>query len=192
MLDQRLMVLGLAVSAVCLAGCEQRGTLTGSEAGGWPMPSAAVKPGPSRAVCPLGAGFWCQNQDGRNPNLTAEEFKEFAEAAATLLSDVEALDTAEKIAAAVCNIGDQLLRQLAALALNLAAETLARETALVNEPGFANVGAPFDAAVEVANDPSATRDERNEIKDVLDRINNGQNIEGCDSEPDDGEDGGRD
>jgi hypothetical protein len=139
--------------------------------------------------CPRGPGFWCQNQDGNNPNLTAEEFRQFAAEAATLLSSVPALDSADEIARAVCDTGDQLLRQLATLALNLAADTITRDTALAGEP-FATVGAAFDRAVELARDPAAGRDERNRVKDVLDRINNNQNHEACedggdDDDPDD-------
>jgi hypothetical protein len=139
--------------------------------------------------CPRGAGFWCRNQDGKNPNLTAEEFQKFAAAAAERLSSVPALDTSEEIAAAVCNTSDQLLRQLAALALNLAAGTITRETPLIDEP-YPNVGAAFDAAVQVAVE-GGSRDERNQIKDVIERINENRNHEACDdAEPDDGEDDG--
>lgn len=52
--------------------------------------------------CPRGAGFWCQNQGG-NPNLSAEEFQEFAADATELLSAVPALDTPQDVATAVCN-----------------------------------------------------------------------------------------
>ena len=116
--------------------------------------------------CPRGAGFWCQNQGGKNPNLSAEEFQRFARDAADLLKDVPALDTPQKIAAAVCNTGDQLVRQLATLALNLAAGTLTRETALTGEP-YATVGAAFDAAASEVRNPSLGREERNALKDVL-------------------------
>jgi hypothetical protein len=139
--------------------------------------------------CPRGAGFWCQNQGGKNPNLSAEEFQQFAEEAAGYFAgELEALDTPAEIAAAVCNTGDQLLRQLATLALNLAASTLTRETPLTGEP-YPNVGAAFDAAVAAAADPNTGRDERNQIKDVLERINESENVAtDCDTLPDD--DGG--
>jgi hypothetical protein len=131
--------------------------------------------------CPRGAGFWCQNQDGSNPNMTAAEFDAFASGAAALLGSVDALNSRDEIARAVCNTGDQLLRQLASLALNLAAETLSRETALEGEP-YPNVGAAFDAAVQAANGGG----DRERIKDVLDRINNNQNHEACENgTPDD-------
>jgi hypothetical protein len=141
--------------------------------------------------CPRGAGFWCQNQGGKNPNLSAEEFQKFAQGAADLLKDVPALDTPEKVAAAVCNTGDQLLRQLATLALNLAAKTLTRETALVGEP-YANVGAAFDAAVNEAKSPSLSREERNALKDVLERINESANTGICEDTEDDDDAGGDD
>lgn len=126
--------------------------------------------------CPRGAGFWCQNQDGNNPNMTAAEFEAFATAAAALLSTVEALNSRDEIARAVCNTRDQLLRQLASLALNLASGTLSRETALVGEP-FPTVGAAFDAAVQAATGGG----DREATKDVLDRINNNQNHEACEN-----------
>jgi hypothetical protein len=140
--------------------------------------------------CPRGAGFWCQNQGGKNPNLSAEEFQKFAEVAAGYFAGkLEALDTPAEIAAAVCNTGDQLLRQLATLALNLAAGTLTRETPLTGEP-YSTVGAAFDAAVAAAADPSTSRDERNQIKDVLERINESENVAtDCDTLPDDDDDG---
>lgn len=132
--------------------------------------------------CPRGAGFWCQNQGGKNPNLSAEEFQEFSTEAAALLKDVPALDTSAKVAAAVCNTSDQLLRQLATLALNLAADALERDTKLNGEP-YPDVGAAFDAGVAEAKSPSA---QRNQIKDVLERINENDNTGVCpDGEEDD-------
>jgi hypothetical protein len=145
--------------------------------------------------CPRGAGFWCQNQGGRNPNLSAEEFQEFAEEAARLLNEggrtVSALDTPQEIAAAVCNTGDQLLRQLATLALNLAAETLTLDTPLVGEP-FPTVGAALDAAASEVQSPALGRTERNALKDLLERINENQNTSVCldGEDDDDGDDDG--
>jgi hypothetical protein len=142
--------------------------------------------------CPRGAGFWCQNQGGKNPNLSAEEFQKFAEEAAGYFGELGALDTPGEIAGAVCNSGDQLLRQLATLALNLAAKTLERSTGLTGEP-YSTVGAAFDAAVAAAANPGTSRDERNRIKDVLERINESQNTATtCDTLPDDDEDDGDD
>jgi hypothetical protein len=142
--------------------------------------------------CPRGAGFWCQNQGGQNPNLGAEDFEAFAAEAAVLLAGVPELDTPEEVAAAVCDVGDQLLRQLATLALNLAAETLTPDTPLLDEP-FATVGEAFDAGIEAALDAGASRGERNEVKDVLERINESRNTDVCpDSIPDDTDDGNDD
>jgi hypothetical protein len=140
--------------------------------------------------CPRGAGFWCQNQGGKNPNLSAEEFQKFAtEAAGYFSGKLDSLDTPGEIAGAVCNTGDQLLRQLATLALNLAAKTLDRNTGLTGEP-YQNVGAAFDAAVAAASNPGTSREERNRIKDVLERINESQNTATtCDTLPDDDDDG---
>jgi hypothetical protein len=101
--------------------------------------------------CPRGAGFWCQNQGGKNPNLSAEEFQKFAQEAATLLEEVPTLDTSAEVAAAVCNTGDQLLRQLATLALNLAADTLDEGTKVTGEP-YPTVGAAFQAGMDEDDD----------------------------------------
>lgn len=132
--------------------------------------------------CPRGAGFWCENQRGSNPNLSADEFQEFAADAAAMLSSVPTLNTPEKVAAAVCNTGDQLQRQLATLALNLAAETLETGTAL-DEEAYATVGEAFDAAVALA---AGGAGDRNRIKDVLERINENRNTDtDCNRLPDD-------
>jgi hypothetical protein len=140
--------------------------------------------------CPRGAGFWCQNQGGQNPNLSAEEFREFSTEAASLLAAVPALDSAEDVALAVCQTGDQLLRQLATLGLNLASSTISRGEALVNEPGYSSVGAAFDAAVALADGSASSQQERNQVKDVLERINENQNTAVCENnEEDDDSDG---
>jgi hypothetical protein len=138
--------------------------------------------------CPRGPGFWCQNKDGKNPNLSKDEFDEFAEDAATLLKDVPALDTAEEIAAAVCNTGNQFARHLASLALNLAADTVETSTALQNEP-YGTVGAAFNAAVaHLSGSSRLSGSDAERLKDVMDRINNAQNIEGCNQLPEDDDD----
>lgn len=131
--------------------------------------------------CPRGAGFWCENQRGNNPNLSAEEFEEFAADAAALLSSVPTLNTPEEIASAVCNTGDQLQRQLATLALNLAAETLETGTPLVDEP-YGTVGEALNAGIAIATGGG----DRNRIKDVLERVNENRNTETeCNRLPDD-------
>lgn len=132
--------------------------------------------------CPRGAGFWCQNQGGKNPNLSEQEFQEFSAEAATLLASVDALNTKEEVAAAVCNTGNQLLRHLATLALNLASGAVSRDDALTGE-SFATVGAAFDRAVQLAQGGSSN--ESNQVKDVLERINEGESLAGCDDDPDD-------
>lgn len=81
----------------------------------------------------------------------------------------------------MCNTGDQLLRQLATLALNLAADTLDRSAKLNGEP-YPDVGAAFDAGVAEAKSPSA---QRNQIKDVLERINESQTTDVCPDGEDD-------
>jgi hypothetical protein len=129
--------------------------------------------------CPRGPGFWCQNQGGNNPNLSQEEFQRFATDAAALLASVESLNSAEEVAAAVCNTGDQLRRHLATLALNLASGAVSRDAALAGG-SFATVGAAFDRAVQLAQQ-GARGGEANEVKDVLDAINNGQALAACDT-----------
>jgi hypothetical protein len=137
--------------------------------------------------CPRGPGFWCQNRGGKNPNLSASEFDEFAEKAAAMLKDVPALDTADEVAAAVCNTGNQFARHLASLALNLAAKTVKLDTSLEGEQApYLTVGDAFNAAVAHltgANQLSSAQQEM--LKDVMDRINNAQNVGGCDQLPED-------
>jgi hypothetical protein len=134
--------------------------------------------------CPRGAGFWCQNQNGGNPNLSAEQFDQFASEAAGMLASVPGLNTPEGIASAVCNTGDQLKRQLATLALNLAADTIEPETALVHEP-YDTVGDAFYAGIAVANGGGGNR---NKIKDILERINESRNTDTPCNEHNDGDD----
>lgn len=119
-------------------------------------------------------GFFCRNKDktGKNPNLPPGEFDLLAIDAAVLLTQLQL--TPLDIDAAVCNNRDQLLRHLATLALNLAANLIDESSPLDGEP-FPSAGEAFDAAIQIASDPSATKEERNAIKDVLDRINNNVN-----------------
>jgi hypothetical protein len=139
--------------------------------------------------CPRGPGFWCQNKSGQNPNLSRAEFDAFALAAAALLANVPALDTADEIAAAVCDTGNQFLRQLAALALNLASNTVQTGTTLTGEqPPYATVGDAFDAAAaHLAGEARLGGSAAEALKDVMDRINNAQNVSGCDQLPEDDE-----
>jgi hypothetical protein len=140
-------------------------------------PTKLINPGPE---CP-GArtpGFYCQNQDGNNPEMPLVEFEEIATEAATILQSLVALQTTS-VAEMVCFKGnkepeDQLLRHLAALALNLAAN-LIDETTPLTDGSFPTVGDALDWAIQVANDPNATKEDRNAIKDVLDDINNNVN-----------------
>ena len=137
-------------------------------------------------TCARGAGFWCQNQDGKNPNLSAERFEELALAASDLLKDVPSLASPDQIRTAVCNTGDQLLRNLATLALNLVAELVDEGTPIKGE-AYGTVGEALEQAIRTATNPGSSRQERNSIKDVLDRINNNVNLEGSCSfeEPED-------
>lgn len=134
--------------------------------------------------CTRGAGFWCQNKDGKNPNLPPTEFDALAKDAALLLVETakelgaslpEDLEDREGIAVSVCNTGDQLLRQLATLALNLEADLVEDKDAALEA---------LKEAIRVASDPLSSRDDRNEIKDLLEDINECEEEE----DEDDGDD----
>lgn len=189
----------MATLAVIVAtGCENDAPLTSASSA--PLAAAPVEfglassntllnPGP---LC-TGArtpGFYCQNQEGNNPNLTAEEFALLdAEAAALLGAALGNLTVGE----AVCIKGnkapdDQLVRHLAALALNLAAN-LIDETTPLSDGSFANVGEAFEAGVATASNTNASKEERNTVKDVLDAINGNLNTELGEDCLDDGEPG---
>jgi cysteine-rich repeat protein len=118
-------------------------------------------------------GFWCQNQDGQNPNLSVDEFNELAEQAAGFLTGVDALDTPEEIAAAVCDTSDQLVRHLAATVLDLQANLIDEDTPLVDEGDYGTVGEVVAEAIAILKGESDADAE--EIKDILDRINNNEN-----------------
>jgi hypothetical protein len=133
--------------------------------------------------CPRGAGFWCQNKGGKNPNLSAEEFEEFSTKAAELFAALPALDTPEEVSAAVCNTGNQLLRHLATLGLNIASETIELDTPLTDST-YATVGAAFEAAIAAA----AAGTSNNTVKDVIEAINDNENHEACDEEIEDDDD----
>ena len=141
-------------------------------------PSNLVNPGP---LC-TGArspGFYCQNQDREHPEMDPAEFEMLAADAATALASVDAF-AGLTIGDAVCIRGnklpeDQLLRQLATLALNLEANLISEDTVYTGG-GFANVGEALAEAIAVANELPADRQARNAIKDVLDDINNNVDI----------------
>ena len=163
-------------------GLAQQGTelgeLAGASLGDPALPSAPQDTDDTDDECARSPGFWCQNQDGQNPNMSLDDFNEYADLAALMLSGIPGLDTVAGVSAAVCDTSDQLHRQLATLALNLAAGLVDEDT----------VGDAFDEAIEVAKDLGATQADRNEIKDVLDRINNNVNTDGPCSTPDDDDD----
>ncbi len=99
--------------------------------------------------------------------MKKSEFSGLATEAAMLVP----LDDAE-IEAVICDNRDQLRRHLAVLALNLAANLIDEKTRLVGEP-FDTVGDALAAAIVVLDGPFD--DERDAIKDTLDRINNNEN-----------------
>ena len=172
----------------------QQITITVRLSGGEAVLLEDQRDGEAEGSCARGAGFWCQNQHGRNPNMTAAQFQQRAEKAALLLSAVSHLNSATEVAAAVCNTGDQLSRHLATLALNLAAELLESSTPLEGETfrgaTLATVADALAAGIQAANTADASRSERNEIKDVIERINENRNTDspcGADEEPEEEE-----
>lgn len=122
-------------------------------------------------------GFYCRVSDKPHPEMEDGEFESLVATATAILGPVEGLTD---IGAAVCFKGnklpeDQLLRHMATLALNLAANLISESTRLTDPPEFEMVGEALAAAIAVANDPMATQQQRNAIKDVLDQINNNEN-----------------
>jgi len=182
----QLTLSTLVVSSLLVAGCDIE-----TSPSALPEPSTAparvelalasqsnlFNPGP---VC-TGArspGFYCQKKDREHPEMDPAEFTMLADEAAATLSTVDAFASLA-IGDAVCIRGnklpeDQLLRQLATLALNLAANLISEDTAYTGA-GFANVGEVLIEATAVANEMPADRETRNAIKDVLDEINNNVN-----------------
>ena len=176
-----------ALLLLLVSACRQETSITGSSI----EPSLAaplelglvsgthnlVNPGP---LC-TGArtpGFYCQNQDGDNPNLTMKEFEELEAEASSILSSLDVL-AETTVGEGVCSTGnklpvDELVRHLAALSLNLAANLIDESTPLTGG-SFPTVGDALIEAITVANDPAASKDDRNRIKDVLDDINNNVN-----------------
>ncbi|MFQ5792927.1 MAG: hypothetical protein ACE5JI_20855, partial [Acidobacteriota bacterium] len=136
--------------------------------------------------CARGPGFYCQNQDGGNPN--AVDFEMWVTVAAILLEPVDDIGSPEDIRQAVCDTGNQLLRQLTTLALNLAAGKVSMETPLMDED-FANVEEVFLRAIELVNDDNPGGEEVEAVKDVLERINHNENFEADPACSDDGDDG---
>jgi len=199
-ITQRWIGLGAALAAVVSLACDSSVTSPTSVArdgslriGGASGPlqsvGAASQEEPPLFNCPRSPGFYCKNQDG-NPNMTAEEFDALVVAAAGLLLGVPALDSDAEIREAICEKGDQLLRHLATLALNIAAG-IDPSTSLSGETfrgvPVDSIQAAFDLAVQVATEvPPATKAERNQIKDILDRINNNLNtgLTDCEDEGD--------
>ena len=135
------------------------------------------------------AGFWCQNLDGSNPVLPLGEARELLIEAAGLLASVPALDATGEVAAAVCDEGGQLERQLAATALNLAANVIDEDTPISGGGLYTTVGTVFQAGVLLASGAVEGDDEG--VKDLLDAINNGENTKlGDECVPDDDGGGG--
>lgn len=188
----------VALAAIAAGGCQSQPDLTTPSAPFTATPvandlgsaRALVNSGPS-CIGARTPGFYCQNQDGTNPNLTSEEFELLAtDAAAMLGGALGELSVGE----AVCIKGnrapeDQLVRHLAALALNLAANLVDETTPLVGAP-FTTVGEAFAEGVATASDPEASKQERNAVKDVIDEVNNNVNTtlgDECGGGEDDGD-----
>jgi hypothetical protein len=215
----------LALSVLCgstLVACgSEPPTAPGAVPGGASARLAAASQAPGAAgvrsavldtdeECARSAGFFCQVQQihrsGKShPLLSAGEFAQLAGAASGLLSDVPQLDSAQEVSGAVCLTANQLERQLATLAFNLAANDLGLttgggldEAASLSEPleiqgaTLTSVGDAFDAAKGVANGSlDAEPDEVAALKDVLDGINGNANTpDACEDGGDGGGDGG--
>ena len=140
--------------------------------------SNLVNPGPA-CTGARSPGFYCQKKDRGHPEMDPAEFLLIAADAADILLSVDAFGSLT-IGDAVCIRGnkppeDQLLRQLATLALNLAANLISEGTPYPGQ-GFLTVGAALTEAITVANDLPEDREARNTIKHVLDEINNNVNI----------------
>lgn len=133
--------------------------------------------------CARGAGFWCENKNGQNPNLSAEDYKDFLGGAE---EELDSAMTAAEIDAAVCNTSDQLRRHLATLALNIAAGLVSSGTELVGE-SFNTVGDALAEAIALLD--SGDRSGRNMMKDVLERINENRNTATDCSTTEDDDDG---
>ena len=144
--------------------------------------------------CARGPGFWCQNRTGTNPNMTREEFEQYAEGALERLRAEGVADMDDEIGyveAAVCDTGNQLLRHLTTMLLNLEAELVEEGTPLIGED-YPDVDALVEAALNaLTND--LPRSGTNAIKDALDRANNNVNTDSTcepteDDDPDDPDD----
>jgi hypothetical protein len=128
--------------------------------------------------CARSPGFWCQNQDGENPNLTPENWEAYLTGAVALLTDEGVVTDENEVAGAVCDVGRQLFRHLAALALNLAAGFVDPTEPLTGEDAaLGTVGEAFSQGAMAYNEGDALSfEERQAVKDVLDRINNNVNL----------------
>ena len=132
--------------------------------------------------CAKSPSFWCRASRGNSGALSQMEFFELAAEAASMLSGIPELETAEGVADGVCrkrNERDRFFRELAALALNLAAG-LDRNEPLVGEE-FATIGDAFDRAVEIARgNPSPGQIDK--FHELIEHINDNENtaIPGCD------------
>jgi cysteine-rich repeat protein len=159
---------GLAAAAAILFGC--MGPRLGGER------SSIIEDGPE-CVGARSPGFWCENQDGKNPNLTAEEFDMLAVQAAAFLTEVDELDTAEEVAAAVCDRSNQLARHLVAVVLDVEANLISLNSPLEDVEGFATVGEVVAEAIAILVAGEGDSDHAEDVKDILDEgIINGKNI----------------
>ena len=134
--------------------------------------------------CARSPSLWCRASRGNSGSLSQEKFFELAADAASMLSGITELETAQGVADAVCrksNDRDRFFRELAALALNLTAG-LDRNEPLVDEE-FATIGEAFDRAVEIARG-NPTPGEIDKFNELIEHINDNENtmIPGCDDD----------
>jgi hypothetical protein len=120
--------------------------------------------------------------------LDEAQFRELADEAAGMLTGIPELETADGVADAVCRRGsgpERFLRELATLALNLAAG-LDRGTPLEAEE-FQTIGDAFDAAVESAGGTPSPGD-LDKFNELVEGINDNENTSAPECDDDDGSD----
>jgi hypothetical protein len=192
----------LLVPALCALACSQQLSTSPSELARDTAPSSSaisaltsfglnVEDPEDQGLCARSPGFWCQNQDGQNPNLTPEQWEDYLPDAVDLLNEILVDKTNElEVAEGVCDVRRQLFRHLAALALNLAAGFVDPEELLTGEdPSLVTVADAFIKGAETYRDGDAVPfEDRQAIKDTMDRINNNVNLTN-DCTPDEEENG---
>jgi hypothetical protein len=131
-----------------------------------------------QGLCSRSGGFWCQNQDGQHPLLPSEVWDVYLSGAVALLVAEGVVTSETEVAAAVCDVRRQLFRQLASLALNLSAGFVDPMATLTGEDAaLGTVEDAFKKGAEIYMLGDAVSfEQRQSIKDTMDRINNNQSL----------------